>query len=324
MQTRRLLSAIAATLCVVLSLSEAFAADWPNKQVRVVVPYAAGSTPDSIARLLFDRVQKATGQTMLIDNKPGAAGMIGANLVANSPADGYTLLLAPAGPLVTNALLYKKMSYDPMKDLAAVALVAETPSILVASNALAARSAQEMLRLMADVNSKITYASPGNGTLGHLSVAYLVSQSGGEVPHAAFGGSPQLIAALIANDVQVAALPPQAVASFVTSGKIKALGVVGPQRSAVLPNVPTLKEQGIAFEAVGWFGVATRAGTPPDVLRQIHAAISAALKAPELIKAYQSQGLEVVDLGPKEFTAYIKREFEQWKPVIERNKISIE
>ncbi len=315
---------IAAAAAFCLAAFTAAAADWPAKQVRVIVPYAAGSTPDTIARVIFDRVQKNTGQTMVIENKPGAAGMIGAELVAKSAPDGSTLLIAPAGPLVTNTLLYSKMAYDPFKDLAPVALVAETPSVLVTSNAVAARNAPELLQAMADPKNRMAYGSPGNGTLGHLSMAYLVSKSGGDVPNAAFGGSPQIVTALIANDVQVAALPPLAVAPMVRSGKIKAIGIVGPHRSPALPDVPTLKEQGIDFEPVGWFGLAASGKTPPEVLEAIHAAVAAALKDPALARSYAVQGLEVVDLGPKDFGAYMQKDLAQWKPVIERNHIRLD
>jgi tripartite-type tricarboxylate transporter receptor subunit TctC len=313
-----------AALAFCLAAFTASAADWPAKQVRVIVPYAAGSTPDTIARVIFDRVQKNTGQAMVVENKPGAAGMIGAELVAKSTPDGSTLLIAPAGPLVTNTLLYSKMAYDPFKDLAPVALVAETPSVLVTSNAVAARNAPELLQAMADPKNRMAYGSPGNGTLGHLSMAYLVSKSGGDVPNAAFGGSPQIVTALIANDVQVAALPPLAVAPMVRSGKIKAIGIVGPHRSPALPDVPTLKEQGIDFEPVGWFGLAASGKTPPEVLEAIHAAVAVALKDPALARSYAVQGLEVVDKGPKDFGAYMQKDLAQWKPVIERNHIRLD
>jgi tripartite-type tricarboxylate transporter receptor subunit TctC len=313
---------IAAALC--LATLGAGAAEWPQKQVRVIVPYAAGSTPDTIARLIFDRVQKKTGQAMVIENKPGAAGMIGAELVAKSAPDGSTLLIAPAGPLVTNPLLYSKMAYDPFKDLAPVALVAETPSVLVTSNAVGASNAQELLRAMADPKNKMAYGSPGNGTLGHLSMAYLVSKSGGDVPNAAFAGSPQIVSALIANDVQLAALPPLAVVPMVKSGKIKAIGIVGPHRSPALPEVPTLKEQGIDFEPVGWFGLAASGKTPPELLEAIHSAVGAALRDPALARSYEVQGLEVVDRGPKEFAAYMQKDLAQWKPVVERNHIKLD
>lgn len=311
-------------ICFALPSTNAFAVDWPQKTVRIIVPYAAGSTPDLIARLIFERVEKTTSKTMLIINKPGGAGMIGADMVAKSDPDGYTLLIAPAGPLATNTLLYKKMTYDPIKDLTPVALVAETPSVLVASTAVAALNTPELVKAMSDPKNKYSYGSPGYGTVSHLSMAYLVSLSRGDVIHAPYSGSPQVAMNLISNDVQLAVLTPQAVAQFVNAGRIKALGIVGPQRSSALPNVPTLKEQGIDFDPVGWFGIATRAGTPEAIVDSIYAAISEAMKDPELERSYKAQGLEVVDRGPKEFAAYVHKELGQWQPVITQNKISLD
>jgi len=300
-------------------------ATWPIKSVRIVVPYAAGSTPDNIARLIFDRVQKNTGQSMVIDNKPGAAGMIGTDLVAKSAKDGHTLVVAPAGPLATNLLLYKKMPYDPIKELAPIALIAETPTILVTSNSITANTAPELLKTMADSKSRMAYASSGAGTLGHLNMAYLVSRSdAADIPHAPYGGSPQIITALMSNDIQMAALPPLAVVQQIKAGKIKAIATIGPRRSSALPDLPTLKEQGINFEPVGWFGVATTTGTSEKTINAIYSQISVAMKDPDVVAAYKSQGLDLVEKGPKQFTAYITEEINRWKPVIQRYNISLD
>ena len=298
---------------------------WPEKSVRVLVPYAAGSTPDAIARLIFDRVQKESGKPFIVENKPGAAGMIGVDVVAKAKADGHTLVLAPAGPLATNKLLYRKMPYDPVKDLAPVALVAETPSIWVASNSVAESSPSALLKAMADSSRSMAYASPGAGTLAHLNMAYLVARAqASDVPHAPYPGSPQIITALIANDVQMAALPPQAVAPHINAGKIKAIATIGPKRNSALPDLPTLKESGIDFQPVGWFGVATTGGTPPEVLNTIHRHISKALGDPAVRAAYRAQGLDLADKGPADFGAYINDEIVRWRPVVQRFGISLD
>ncbi|HEY0296132.1 MAG TPA: tripartite tricarboxylate transporter substrate binding protein [Bordetella sp.] len=311
-------------LCLGLCGALRAAPVWPTKRILVIVPYAAGSTPDLIARLIFDQVGQSTGQPVIVENKPGAGGMIGADFVAKSTPDGSTLLLAPSGPLETDALLYKKMTYDPVKDLAPVALVAETPSVVVTSNAVSAPDARALLRDMADASRKLAYASPGYGTLSHLSTAYLVARSGGNVPHVAYPGSPQVVTGLIANDVQIATLPPLAVAPFIRAGKIRAVALVGTHRSDALPDVATLREQGVDFDPVGWFGVAAPGGTPAPVLEAVHDAISAALKNSALVQAYRAQGLEVADLGPDAFAAYIRKDLVQWRPVIEQNHISLD
>lgn len=315
-------------LVLVLSMpafSQSQPVAWPTKPVRVVVPYGPGSTPDTIARLIFDRVQKSTGQPMIVENKPGAAGMIGTDQVAKAAADGHQLVLAPSGPLATNALLYKKMPYDPVKDLAPVALVAETPTILVASTATAANNAQELLKEMASPKARFAYASAGAGTLGHLSMAYLVARSGSsEIPHVPYKGSPQIVTAMMGNEVQLAALPPLVVAQQIKAGKIKGIATIGPRRNAALPDLATLKEQGIDFDPVGWFGVATTAGTPPVVVDAIYRHIMKAMKSSEVAAAYQTQGLDLVDLGPKPFTAYIAEEVKRWRPVIQQHGISLD
>lgn len=317
--------AIAFAFCATTASVVHAQSSWPTKTVRVIVPYAAGSTPDMIARLVFNRVEKAAGKPMVIENKPGAAGMIGTDAVVKAAPDGHTIVVAPSGPLAVNMLLYKKMSYDPVKDLAPISLVAETPTILVASNATPASDIRSLLKVMATSSGKMAYASPGAGTLGHLNMAYLVATSGAkDIPHAPYPGSPQIVTGLIANDIQLAALPPLAVAPFIKSGRIKAIGTIGPHRSAALPNVPTLKEGGVNFEPVGWFGVATTAGTPTPVINSIHSYISQALKSTELAKAYETQGLEVADRGPNDFKTYIAHEVEQWRPVIKQNNITID
>ena len=251
--------------------------------------------------------------------------MIGADLVAKSAKDGHTLVVAPAGPLATNVLLYKKMSYDPIKDLAPIALIAETPTILVTSNSISANTASELLKAMADSKTRMAYASSGAGTLGHLNMAYLVSKSDAtDIPHIPYGGSPQIITGLISNDIQMAALPPLAVVQQIRVGKIKAIATIGPRRSSALPDLPTLKEQGINFEPVGWFGIATTSGTPEKTVTDIHNQIAAAMKDPDIVAAYKLQGLDLVEKGPKQFTAYISEEIQRWKPVIQRYNISLD
>lgn len=188
-----------------------------------------------------------------------------------------------------------------------------------------ARNAQELLKLMADPKSRMAYASPGAGTLGHLNMAYLVSRADtADIPHVPYAGSPQILTAMIANDVQMAALPPRAVVQQIKAGRIKAIATIGPRRSAALPELPTLKEQGVDFEPVGWFGIATTAGTSPEVLSAIHRQISAAMKDPEVAAAYRTQGLDLVDLGPRPFAAYIAEEIGRWKPVIRRYGIALD
>lgn len=319
-----MMNTMMATACLVGSIAAlpAMAQDWPERTVRIVVPYGAGSTPDTLARVVFDRVQKNTGKPMVIENRAGAGGMVGTAMVAKAAPDGYTLVLSPSGPLGSNSLLYRKMQYDPLTELTPVALIGETPTVLVASNKVESKNGKELLDEMK--HSKMAYASPGNGTLGHLNMAYLVSRSGADVPHVAYPGAPQIITGLIAGDVQAAALPPIVVSNFVRSEKIKALAIIGPRRSPALPDVPTLREQGVDFAPVGWFAVAAPSGTPAGTVQKIYSAITQAMDDPEVRNLLSNQGMEAVSLTPAQLKDYVRNDVQQWKPVIEKNRIALD
>ena len=303
----------------------ASAQDWPQKNVRIVVGYGAGSVPDSMARVVFDQVAKITGKAMVIDNRPGAGGMIGMDLVAKAAPDGYTLGVASSGPLNVNSLLYKKMPYDPQHDLTPVALMADTGTILVVNNNVKARNAQELLAEMARPGSKMAYGSPGNGQQGHVSMAYLVNKAGADVPHIAYPGTPQIVSALISGDVQMAALAPLAAVGQVKAGKMRALGVIGPSRHHLLPDLPTLKEQGIDLDIAGWAGVVAPAKTPPAIVERINALIVQALKVPEVAENFRNtQGMIPSDKTPAQFATYLADEYKAWGPVIKKNNIVLE
>ncbi|WP_170235565.1 Bug family tripartite tricarboxylate transporter substrate binding protein [Verticiella sediminum] len=276
--------------------------------------------------MIFERVQRHTGQAVVIENRGGASGMIGAAVVANAAPDGHTLVLAPSGPLAMNALLYKQMSYDPGTDLAPVSLVAETPTILVVANDIEASNANDLLAEMASPRRKLAYASPGTGTLGHLIMAYLVARSGpnADVPHVAYSGSPQIITALMAGDVQMAVSSPLTVAPAVASGKVRAIAAIGPERSAIFPDVPTLREQGIDFTPTSWFGLYTTGGTPAEIRDAIHREVRLALQDQGLLDSYALQGLSVRDLDPPAFAKYVQDDLALWKPIIEAYGIALD
>lgn len=306
-----------------MGLHGAQAANWPTKQVRVIVPYAAGSVTDNIARIVFDQVQRSTGQTFVIENRGGASGMIGTAVVAKAAPDGHTLVVAPSAPLATNSLLYKKLPYD-LKELTPVALIGETPSVLLVSNQVPANNAPDLLKFMGNPQNRLAYASPGVGTLSHLYMAYLVSLSGGELPHIVYQSGGQIMTGLMANDIQVATMPPIGVGGFVAQGKMKAVAMVGPRRSALLPNLATLREQGIDFAPVGWFGVATTGGTPADVVAAMNKAITTALKEPAVLESLNQKGIDVIGMTAPEFAAYVSDDLARWRPFVAKHKITID
>lgn len=301
------------------------AQDWPSKPLRIVVPWGAGSTPDVLARAVFNHVSKSIGQPAIIDNRPGAGGMIGADTVAKAAPDGHTLLIAPSGPLVTNAFLYKKMAYDPQKDLVPVSLLGENSLLLVVGPAVKARTAPEFLSEISQSGAKMAYGSPGVGTVGHLAMAYLVNRVQSDVAHVPFPSSPQVITALLAGDVH-ATVTTSAPAWLqqIKAGRLRAIAAVGSKRNFQLPDLPTLKEQGIDFDSGSWLGVAAPAGTPHPLLERIHKEIAAALKQPDVIESFRGQGTEVSDKGPADFAAFLRKEAALWKPIIVHNNITLD
>lgn len=314
-----------AAVCMAIGMLSAHAASWPDRLVRVVVPYGAGSTPDVLTRLVFDKVTKITHGTFIIENRTGAGGMIGADVVAKSAPDGATLLVAPPGPLLTSPLLYKKMSYDPSRDLVPIALLAVAPTVLAANVDLPATNAPELLRLIADPTHRLSYATPGAGSVTHLTLAYLVSLSGGHAVHVPFrAGGAELTGSLIRNDVQFALLTIMQAKSLVDQGRLKALAAISASRVALMPDVATLREQGIDFSPNGWFSVAAPAGTPRSVQERIHAAITTAMRDPEVQKWVESVGMQVGYPSQEQFRKSLADEYVVWKEIIEKNRITAE
>ena len=303
----------------------ALAQDWPQRPVRIVAPFAAASTPDTFARVLADNLRKRLGQPVVVENKPGAGGMVGTDAVAKAAPDGYTLGVSIVGPLVNNKLLYKKMPYDPDRDLAPITIAVTQPSLLVVP---ASRGINNLAELLADLKrrpGKANYASIGVGSLSHLTMELVATASGTEIVHVPYPGSGQAVAALLAGDVDMGALPALSVVPHVKSGRLKAIGVSTGKRSAFLPDVPTLKEQGLAgIDAGAWIGVIAPAGTPAALLDRIRREVVAVLKEPEVVAALGNQMMEVVGSTPEEFAVHLREERDRWTPVIVKSKISLD
>ena len=317
---KRFAAAILALLPVL-----ALAQDWPQRPVRIVAPFAAASTPDTFARVLADNLRKRLGQPVVVENKPGAGGMVGTDAVAKAAPDGYTLGVSIVGPLVNNKLLYKKMPYDPDRDLAPITIAVTQPSLLVVP---AGRNINNLAELLADLKrrpGKANYASIGVGSLSHLTMELVASTSGTEIVHVPYPGSGQAVAALLAGDVDMGALPALSVVPHVKSGRLKAIGVSTGKRSAFLPDVPTLKEQGLAeIDAGAWIGVIAPAGTPAALLDRIRRDVVAVLKEPDVVAALGNQMMEVVGSTPEEFATHLREERDRWTPVIVKSRITLD
>jgi tripartite-type tricarboxylate transporter receptor subunit TctC len=305
--------ALAASL---LALVPAAAQEWPAKPVKVIVPFAPGSTPDMVARLVADRLQQKLGQSFVIDNKPGASGNLGTDAVAKAEPDGATIGVSIGGPLAINTLLFSKLPYDPAKDIAPVTQLITQPSALVVNNGLGVSSVAELVVLLKREPGKYNFGSIGNGSLSHLAMEAIALRSGTQMVHIPYPGSPQAMTAVLRGDVQMACLPAIAVTPQLGSGKVKILAVSTAQRSALLPDVPTLKEAGIDVEADAWMGLIAPARTPDLVIGRIHDEVVEAIKTPELRDKLATQLMEPVGNSPAEFRAVIEREIARWSPVI--------
>ncbi len=295
---------------------------WPTKPVRIVVPFAAGGTTDILARALAPELGKAFGQTFIIDNKPGAGGNIGADAVAKSPPDGYTLLMGTVGTQSINAALYPKMPFDPAHDLTPITLMAGVPNVLVMNPAKAQAygiaSVPDLIRYAKAHPGKLNMASSGNGTSIHLSGELFKSMTGTFMLHFPYKGSGPALLDLIGGtmDLMFDNLPsalPQ-----IKAGKLTALAVTSAQRSAALPDVPTIAEAGPlkGYEASSWFGLLAPAGTPADIINRIQQETAKALSAPALKERLIAQGAIPSGMSPADFTRFIAAETKKWTQVV--------
>ena len=295
---------------------------WPSKPVRIVVPFAPGGTTDILARALAPELGKAFGQTFIIDNKPGAGGNLGADLVAKSPPDGYTLLMGTVGTQSINAALYPKMPFDPQKDLAPITMMAGVPNVLVMNPAKAQaagiKNVADLIRYARANPGKLNMASSGNGTSIHLSGELFKSMTGTFLLHFPYRGSGPALLDLIGGtmDLMFDNLPsalPQ-----VKAGKLIALAVTSGERSAALPDVPTVAEAGPVkgFEATSWFGLLAPAGTPAEIVNRLQQESAKALASPALKERLLSQGAIPGGMSPADFGRFIAAETKKWAAVV--------
>lgn len=292
------------------------AQDYPTKVVRLVVPYPPGGVVDITGRLLAQELTRELGGTVIVENKPGAGGTIGADYVARAAPDGYTVLLSGAATHAFAPWLYKSLRYDPVKDFTPVTRVTEGPLALCVNSASPIKSLDEFLKTLKAKGDAVTYSSNGNGTYPHLSVELLSQAIGAKPLHVPYQGGGQAITALIGNEVQFSQNHIPIVLPHVKSGRLRVLATTGEARSATYPDVPTLKEAGIDVSAAAWFGLFLPAGAPPAIVERLHQAVAAATKSPALREKLAAQGDAVVVDGPAKFKAFQAAELEKWRKVI--------
>jgi tripartite-type tricarboxylate transporter receptor subunit TctC len=296
------------------------AATYPSRPIRMIVPSAPGSGPDIMARAIGQKITEAYGQQVVIDDKPGAGGIIGSEAAAKSPADGYTLIMANAGSHAVNASLYSKLPYDPVKDFAPITLVSSAPNILIVHPSLPVKSVKDLIALAKAKPGALAFGSGGNGSTAHLSGEMFKTMAGIDIVHVPFKGSPSAVLAVIAGQIVMAMpnIPPAL--PHVKTGKLKALAVTTAKRSAAVPDLPTVAESGLpGYEATAWFGVLAPAGTPRDIIDKLNALIVKSLRAPDMQQRLQADGAEAAGGTPEEFAAIIKRDIAKWAVVVKKS-----
>ena len=298
---------------------------YPQKSIRMVVAYPPGGGTDIVGRMVAQKLSEAWGQTVVVDNRGGATGNIGTEIVARSPADGYTLLMGNVAPNAINVSLFAKIPYDPVNDFEPVSLVALTPNILLVHPALPVKTVKEFVALAKAKPGTLNYSSAGIGSSSHLAPELLAMMTGINIVHVPYkGGGPGLVD-LLSGQMQFMMTTTPAAMPHVKSGKIRALGVTSAKRSQSLPEIPTIAEAGVkGYEVSTWYGVLAPAKTSKAIVTKLHGEIIRLIAVPDTKEKLLSQGFEPVGSTPEEFGAYIKSEIAKWAKVIKTAKIKAE
>jgi tripartite-type tricarboxylate transporter receptor subunit TctC len=312
---------IAAIVMSLLTI-QVTAQTYPNKPIKIVIPYGPGGAPDILGRLIGVKLQTSLGQAIIVENHPGAGGTVGTDFVAKSAPDGYTILVATTANLSISPHLYPKLPYNALKDLAPVSLVANSPLILTISKDVPANNLKELIAYGKANPGKLNYASSGSGTIQHVAGAMFASMAGIDAVHVPYKGTAQILPDLVAGRVNLMFNSPAPMLPLVKDGSLKAIGIASLTRSPLNPEYSTIAEQGLAgFEAAPWYAFYAPAGTPPAVIARLNKDITAALALPDVKEKYADMGLEVSPSTPAELAQITKRDYDKFGKIIKENNI---
>ena len=317
---------VLAAFAFLLAASSAIAADdeYPNRPVKIVVPFAPGGSTDVVARILADKLQGELKQSFVIENRPGAGGNIGADVVAKSNPDGYTLLMGTTGVLAINNYLYKDMSFDPQRDFAPVSYTSLITNILVVNPNVPAKTVPELIALAKAKPGELTFASSGAGSSTHLSGELFKSMTGTDIVHVPYKGSSQAITDLVSGHVTMLFDNAPSSMPFVQQGKLRAIAVTSTRRMPSLPDVPTIDESGVkGYESLSWSGIVAPAATPRPVIAKLNAAIERILAMPDVKKRFADLGVDAVGGPPEAFARQIRAESEKWGRIVKSANITL-
>lgn len=321
---QRFVKAVAGlALCTFAGLASAQA--WPSKPIKYIVPFAPGGTTDILARTIADKLSVALGQPVVVENKPGAGGGVGAEFTARQPADGYTIMGGTISTHAINASLYKNLGYDPIRDFAPITLIARVPNMLVVNPSLPAKDVKELIALLKANPGKYSFASSGNGTSQHLSGELFKTMTGVDMQHIPYKGSPPALADVVGGNVAMTFDNITTAWPLAKGGKLRALAVTTAQRSSIAPDVPTLAEAGLAgYEVGSWQGVFAPAGTPPEIVRRLNAEIVKIINLPEVREKLVALGAEPAPSSPEAFGAMVKSEVAKWAEVVKKSGAKVD
>ncbi len=322
---RPMLGALVASLLSLWAAPAMAQASYPNKPVKLIVPFPPGGGNDVIGRVIAQKLTDRWGQNVVVENRAGANGIVGLQALMQSPADGYTLAVGAAGPLAVNPSLYARLPYDPLKDFTPITNLVNFPLLLVTHPSVAAKNTRELVALAKSKPGQLSYASPGSGNSGHLAGELFNSMAGVKTVHIPYKGQGPALTDLVAGQVQMLYSSIPSVIQQVRNGQLRAIAVGSAQRLPSLPDIPTLSESGVpGYEAYSWVGLVAPANTPADIVKKIHRDVSEILKDKEVADKLNQQGALPVGDTPEEFAVYIKNEIAKWGKVVREANIKVD
>lgn len=320
---RRALLALATTAALPMP---AFAQAFPDRPIRFLIPWPPGGTNDIVGRLVADGMSARLGQSLVIENRGGAGGALGAEVVAKAQPDGYTILLGGSGSLTINQLVRRRLPYDPATAFAPIGLIGSGANVIVVHPSVQATTLRELQAVARAANPPLNYASPGVGSTGHAAGALITQVLDVDMQHVPYRGTGPAMNDLVAGRIQVFTNALAPLQPHIEAGRVRALAIAGPRRNAALPNLPTTAEAGFPdIQAATWFGLLATGGTPPDRLARLHAALNATIADPEIRRKLVDGGLDIdTSESPEAFGRFVQADHERWAPVVRRAGVSIE
>jgi len=311
---------------ILMSLAPStYGQSYPSQPIRLIVPFAPGGGSDILARIVGQQLGTRLGQSVVIENKPGAGGTIGSDVVAKATANGYTILLGSSAPQGIGPSLYKKIPYDAVKDFAPITLISSNPNLVVVASALPIHSISDLIALAKSKPGTLTYATAGNGTSSHLSVELFKLMTGVDMVHVPYSGAGPATLAVVKGEASMAFLDPSGALPFARNGQLRAIAITGSHRSTAMPDIPTVAESGVpGYESIAWSGLLAPAGTPPEIVTRLNAEAVAALRQPDVAEQISKLGQDIAATTPEQFAAFIKAEIAKWAKVVQYAKVQID